>query len=327
MPTIPIIWTDFVNASINGDGNLEKDAGGDECFLNASGSGDAGARSQQEIVSGDFEFRCVMGENDGSGLCGRSFAGISTGALSLNFGDWQAATHVSTEANTSGTPHPAKSIFAYQGPAPNKTYRDGLWVPGTRLSIRWSNGRLRAYINSLLFYVYAGAVTYPIHAAVSLACLNKTIEDAEFIIGDGSTPSPCEIGSDIAVDDCAAGWIIPVPDPLPLPANGGPRPKLFQEIDGDWGEHGNTFADGKPAYNTIQTDPIRLFNVVYEVDQDKAAILDAHKLSTRGGLAFTVTHPYTGEVITNCRYRSYDKDSHNKVWAQTRRMQLIRYTS
>lgn len=327
MPSIPITWQNLTNAIINGDGDLEKNAGSDQCFTNASGSGDAGARSVQVITAGDFEFRCTLGYTDGTGKVGRSFVGISTGALNLNFGLWRAALHVSTEANTSGTPHPPDSIFAYQGGAPNKTYLDGLWVNNTLLKITCRNGVLRAYVNSFLFYVYSVGPVYPVHAAASLACLNKTVVDPLWIVGDGSTPVACEEGAESPIEDCAASWVMPTPAPLPLPSNGGPRPGLFQEMDGDWGEFGNTFPDGKPQFNTIQSEPIRKFVVIWDVDPDDAAIIDAHYDSTRGGLKFNVTHPYTGEVITGVRYKTYERPAHQKVWAQQRRAELIRYTN
>ena len=38
-----VLWTNHVNAITNSDGNLEKNAGLDECYTDASGTGDAGA--------------------------------------------------------------------------------------------------------------------------------------------------------------------------------------------------------------------------------------------------------------------------------------------
>ena len=326
MAVTPITWkTPLTNASINVDGDLEKDAGSDNCFTNASGSGDAGARSNETISSGDWEFGCTLGPVGGAS--GRSFVGIDHGSsYDPDFTNWDYCIHISTEANTTGTPHPANSLFIYEGSPPNKTYIDGIWSNnGDLLRIVCQSNVVRYYINSLLIYTSPTPPTYSLFAVVSLACLNKTIVDPYFLTGGIS--NPCEAGIQTG-DSCSASWTMPTPSALPLPSNGGPRPSYFDELEPDWGEFSQKFADGQVQANTIQTDKIRKFRVEWDgLSEAQAAALDAHFESTRGALKFTVVHPYTSESITNVRYNSYDRSPHKRVWSQSRSAELIRYTS
>lgn len=317
MPTTPITWTGLVNATVNGDGHLEKTSGSDNCFTNASGTGDAGARSVETISSGDWEFGCTLTE-------GRSFIGIDQGSFSLDFADWQYCIHLSTEENTSGTPHPANSIFIYQGSPPNKTYLDGIWQPGDLFRFVCQNGVVRAYLNSLLVYTFPNAPFYSIFACISMACLDTEVVDPYFITGV-TGQNPCETGSDTE-GACGDPWTFPTIAAYPLPANGGPRPAYFQEVDGDWGEHTQKFADGTSQANTIQNSPIRIFRAEYEgLSEAEANTLDAHYHSTRGGLKFQLTHPYTSEVINGVRYREYSRSNHEQLWSQARSVELIKY--
>jgi hypothetical protein len=323
MPTIPITWTSLTNAVINGDGDLEKDAGADNCFTDASGTGDAGAISNESVASGDFEFGCTLGPL--AGEAGRSFVGLAS-SFSLNFAVWQYCFHVSTELNTSGTPHPVDSVFVYEGSPPNKTYLDGAWDEGKLLRIVCQGGMVRYYLDSLLVYTSATAPSYPLYAVASLACLGKTVIDPYFITG--SAGAPCEAGDEVGDGDCSLPWTIPTPSAFPLPSNGGPRPARFEEIEGEWNNFSQKFADGFEQSGGIQTSPIRRFAVEWDgLSQVEAAALDAHWNSTRGGLKFTVTHPHTAEVITGVRYRSYTRSPHRKVWAQARSAELVKYAS
>jgi len=328
MPTIDITWQNLTNAIINGSGDLEKNAGSDNCFTNASGTGDAGARSVETVAAsaGNWEFRCTLGPL--AGASGRTFVGIARGTFSLDFANWDYCLHASTENNTSGTPHPPNSVFVYEGSPPNKTYLDGVWDEGKLLRIVCTNGVVRYYLDSLLIYTSSRAPIYPFYAVASLACLNKTVIDPQFITGTSSGGSnPCAVGSQTSDEPCAAPWTIPATSPLPLPANGGPRPSYFDEVEGDWGEFESQFADGKIRANTIQTASVRRFNVEWDCDQAEAAALDAHHATTRGGLKFQVTHPHTGEVINGLRYEEYSRSPHRKVWLQTRSARLVKYTN
>jgi len=319
MAETPITWkTPLTNAIINGSGQLEKNAGSDNCFTNASGSGDAGARSNETISSGNWEFQCTLGPSPS----GRSFVGISRGTYSTDFTTWDYCIHVSTESNTTGTPHPADSIFIYEGSPPNLTYLDGVWDEGKLLRIVCENNVVRYYLDSLLIHTSSKAPVYPLFACVSLACLNKTVVDPKFITSAGT--GACEQGN-VSLGGCADGWTIPTPSALPT---GGIKFTYFQEIEGEWGEHGQPFPDGVPNFTTIQTAAVRKFDVEWDgLTEAEAQTMDAHFDSTSGGLKFTITHPHTSETITGVRYESYNRTEHEKVWAQKRTARLVKYTS
>lgn len=327
MPIIDITWQNLTNAVINGSGHLEKNAGSDNCFENAGGTGDAGARSVQTISAGDFEFQCTLGPLDGES--GRSFVGIDNGTFSVDFATWQACIHVSTENNTF-SPHPPDSVFVYEGNPPNLTYNDGIWNEGDLLRIVVSNGVIRYYINSLLLYTSSKTVTYPVFACASLACLGKTVINPKFITSGGGTSgsgsNTCEMGDEkLTVELCGRPWTFPATSPLPVPSNGGPQPRIFQEIEGDYGEFGQTYPDGRTEFNKIQNNPTRRWVVEWDVDIDQAQVLDEHYASTYGGLEFTMTDPNTLQTIGNVRYESYDIGPHRKEWNQVRTARLVRY--
>lgn len=163
-----------------------------------------------------------------------------------------------------------------------------------------------------LTQVSAEALIGPVEAMVRL-----TQVSAEVLIQSSTSATPC-----------ADPWTFPEPNPFPFPSIGGPQYNYIEEMAGDWGEFGHDGPDGVPEYNTIQTSPIRRFNIEYEgLSQADARILDAHFTSTRGGIGFTVTLPRTGEVITNCRYESYKINPHTKVWSQSRSVVIVKYSN
>lgn len=322
MPTIPITWQNLTNASINGDGHLEKDndtLAGAGCMDNASGSGDAGARSVEVITGPDWEFQCTLGPDTGSG---RSFVGIASGSFTLNYAAWQYAFHVSTFNNTSSTPHPPDSIFVYIGGPPNRTYLDGAWNEGSLLRIVCNGSTVRFYVNSLLMHT-AGATevpSYPLYAVASLACLGGTVVDPKFI----TTPaggSVCEIGEEIG-DSCSGAWEMPTPGTFPTSI----MPTSFYELTPDWGEHGETFADGSQQHNTMQVAPVRRWAASFDgLGLAEADEMDGHYYSTRGALPFSLMHPHTGATITGVRYESYEVVEHEKEWLQKRSVRFVKY--
>lgn len=327
MPITSITWTSLTNAVINGSGDLEKNAGSDNCFTNASGSGDAGARSTETVTEGDWGFECTLGPVGGES--GRTFIGIQHGTFSLDFADWDYCVHVSTELNTSGTPHPVNSVFIYEGAAPNKTYRDGIWQnSGQKLQIICLGGVVRYYLDCVLLYTSPTPPTYPLYAVVSLACLNKTVISPLLKTGGGAgSQLGAERGSD-ANPACAEPWVIPSPTAFPLPAAGGPQHAYFSEAEIDWGEFTQEFPDGVRQAGTIQASRVRIFEVRWTgLDLTDLAVLDAHWQSTRGGLPFTLTHPLTSEVINNVRYLSYGRSPHRREWSQDRTARLVKYTN
>lgn len=326
MPTTNISWQNLTNATINGSGDLEKTTdtlGGTGCMTNASGTGDAGARSVETITAGDFEFRCTLGPIGGQS--GRTFVGLDHTTFTLDFSQWDFCLHVSTELNTTGTPHPVDSIFVYEGSPPNKTYLDGVWNEGDLLRFVYTNGVMRYYQNSRLIYTSSLAVTYPVFAVVSFACLNKTIIDPQFITSGGA--AACEEGVSTG-DSCSASWTMPTVAAFPVPAIGGPIPTSFSEVDGEWGEFGSAFPDGRPNFNTIKTAATRKFEVDYlNLSPAEAALLDAHYDSTRGGLKFTLQNPNTMESITGVRYEDYTAPTHTKIWALNRSIKFVKYAN
>ena len=173
-------WTNLTNAVVNASGNLENaDGGTDNCFTNASGTGDSGAWTVQTIDSGDFSVTWTFKNQDGVSPSGRSFLGITNGSFSLDFADWDYSIHVSTEENTTGTPHPINSIFVYEGAPPNKAFSDGVWTAegGDTLRIECISGVVRYYHKSTLLYTSLVAPTYPFHVVASMACFDSTVED------------------------------------------------------------------------------------------------------------------------------------------------------
>lgn len=175
-----VTWTNLTNAFVNASGNLQNANGGsDNCFTNASGAGDSAAWSVQTIDSGDFSVTWTFRKADGTSPSGRSFLGITNGGFSTDFSSYDYSIHVSTEENTTGTPHPANSIFVYENGAPNKAFSDGVWNAegGDTLRIECISGVVRYYHKSTLLYTSLTAPTYPFHVAASMACFDSTVED------------------------------------------------------------------------------------------------------------------------------------------------------
>jgi hypothetical protein len=202
MPLTPINWTSLTNAIVNGDGDLEKNAGSDTCAPDESGTGDAGGKSTETITAGDFKFECTLGPVDGES--GRTFVGLDSGSFSLDFADWQFCLYSSTEADD---PSPANTVKVFEN-GELKTYIEGAWNPGDLLQFICSNGVMRYYLNSRLLYRSSLTPTYPLFACASLACLNKTVVDAVFVSGldilarSGCFPIVAEEGTEDVVWEC-----------------------------------------------------------------------------------------------------------------------------
>lgn len=175
-----VTWTNLTNAFVNSSGNLQNANGGsDNCYTDASGGGDSAAWSVETIDSGDFSVTWTFRNADGVSPSGRSFFGITNAGFSTDFSDYDYSIHVSTETNTSGTPHPANSIFVYENGVPNKAFSDGTWTAegGDTLRIECISGVVRYYHKSTLLYTSLTAPTYPFHVAASMACFDSTVED------------------------------------------------------------------------------------------------------------------------------------------------------
>jgi len=123
-------------------------------------------------------------------------------------------------------------------------------------------------------------------------------------------------------DNCAASWTLPTPAAFPSVAT--IRPAYFDELQGDWGEFGQSFGDLFPSFATLQADKVRIFILRYEgLSAADAATLDAHYTSTRGGLSFQFTQPRTSEVLAGVRYAEAPTADHIKTWAQSRNIRLV----
>lgn len=329
MPTTTITWQNLTRATVSSGDLVNDNTGSNNCFTNAGGTGDSGGRSVEGITTAqDWEFRCTLGPNPS----GRTFVGLS-GSFSLDFSLWQYCLHVSTENNTSGTPHPPNSVFVYEGNVPNKTYADAIWTNNEQvLRIVCRAGQVRYYVDCLWLYASPTAPTYPLYAVASMACHNSRVKNAQFVTGPGVGAS---IGGTIYIqgsetgDACSPSWTIPTPTALPQPPTAGaPRASRFQEIAPLWGEFGQQFADRSSNFNTIQTVRIRRFEVEWTgLTATEAATLDAHYDSTSAGLAFSITVPHTAEVISGCRYQDYGNPGHRRAFMQSRRATIVKYTN
>lgn len=169
----PVTWTNLVQATVLSDNSLKKTTGFNNCYTDASGTGDAGGWTLEQIAGGNWEVNFTLGPDPS----GRSFVGLTDGSFSLDFTTWDYCIHVSTEANTSGTPHPANSIFVYEGAPPNKAFLDGVWNEGDNLKIKCSNGVITYWHKTTLIYTSSRTPNYPMRVIASLACLNKTVNN------------------------------------------------------------------------------------------------------------------------------------------------------
>jgi hypothetical protein len=167
-------WTNLTNVVVQDDNSLLKTAGDDDCFENAEGTGDAGARTIQSVSGGDWEVQWSFR----SDTEGRGYGGMTTNAAYTNdFEELQFCIHVSDQNNTSGTPHPPHSVFVYENGFPNKAFIDGVYEPGDPLTIRCVDNVVTYWHKETLIYTSLATPTYPMYFGASLACLNKTLDD------------------------------------------------------------------------------------------------------------------------------------------------------
>lgn len=167
-------WTNLTNVIVQDDNSLLKTAGDDECYENAEGTGDAGARTIQSVAGGDWEvqwsFRSITE--------GRGFGGMTTNAAYTNdFQEMEFCIHVSDQNNTSGTPHPPHTVLVYESGFPNVAFIDGVYESGDPLTIRCVDNVVKYYWKETLIYTSGQTPTYPMYFGASLACLNKTLDD------------------------------------------------------------------------------------------------------------------------------------------------------
>jgi hypothetical protein len=182
-----VTWTNVTNATQNRLGNLEKTTdtlSGNGCVTNASGTGDAGGRSVEQIT-GDSDWEVAF-SFDTSPEEGRGFGGLTTNAaFTNNYTQMRYCVHVSS-ANNTIDPHPPHSWFIYENGS-FKTFEDGTYAPGDLWQIKGVSGTVKYYLNGVLKYTSLTAPTYPLYGAASLACLNKTIDNFGICQNEGVT--------------------------------------------------------------------------------------------------------------------------------------------
>ena len=317
MAIIDVTWTNLVNTAVDFYGDLEKISGTNDCGTNATAAGDAGAWSQQTITAadGDWEFRCTLGPSSNSG---RTFIGLTSNPFSLDFATWASCLYVSTVAASGPPAHPANTLQIFEGMAPGLIAFDGVWNEGRLLRFVCRSGHLRYYLGSQHLFTSGQALVYPLRAITSIACLNKTVLDAQILTARGQIRGPAD----------ASPWTIPTPAALPLASSGGPRHSYFQETEADWNEIRSEFRTGGSLTRSLQSAPVRAFEIRWDgLSEAEALLLDTHWQSTSGGLPFTLIHPQTGEVITGVRYIGYARSSHQRVWSQERSARLVKHTN
>lgn len=170
-------WENVTRATINASGNLQNDnSGTDNCFTNATGTGDSGGSVVATITGGDFEvawtFRATASEV--SGDSGRSFVGLKTGAFSLDFTLYKYCIHASTEINGA---RPRDTVYVFETSSSPSAFLDSVWNEGDTLRIRCVNGVVTYWHKSTLIFTSTVVPTYPLRVCASMACFNSTVED------------------------------------------------------------------------------------------------------------------------------------------------------
>jgi len=121
-----------------------------------------------------------------------------------------------------------------------------------------------------------------------------------------------------------------MPDPFPMPNDGGPLYTVFAPDAPDGDEQTTTikYADGGADYNFIGNPTgIRRWRITYDdLTPTDAAILDAHFAGALKHSGFILTTPNrTGEpseTLSNVHYVEYRRPAHNKYWLQRREIVL-----
>lgn len=147
----PVRWVDRVNVSLAGT-TLQKSAG-------CNGCPDAGAASEQQIVSGDVAVRFAASETMTNRFIGFSSTNDSTAPAEILFG--LRLRNGNVEVRESGV------------------YRkDVRFAPGDTFEVRIENGVVRYAMNGTVFYTSSGTPSYPLRVDASLLTAGATIDNA-----------------------------------------------------------------------------------------------------------------------------------------------------
>ena len=323
-------WYSLGNVTITGSTVTANNGGVDSCFANSGGAPDAGAAGFNQYLSNteNWEFRCQL---SGRNPNGRAFIGLTLDDT-LNFTQWEYCLHVSTETLTSAIPpHPANSVYIYEGSSTAKAWADGIWTnDGQVIRIQNLGGVVRYFLDCTLIYRSLISPSDNLTPIIGFGCHDMQIINPEIVtgpavgVGSGAIAEGESFGS-----GCSAPWTIPTPTALPQPPTvGAPIATRFQEVVSRWDEYTAQFGDGSSASDTTRTNQIRMFEVEWDgLSATEAALLDAHYDSTSGGLSFSMIDPHTDEVITGCRYGSYTLSPHTKYWSQNRQATIVKFTA
>lgn len=328
-------WYPIANATVSGNTITNDNGGSDVCTTNATSGPDSGGVTLNALTEDqDWEFRCRLTGRDPNGRAwiGLAIGDVAFGDTPLDYTLWQYCMHISTEIwSSANPPHPAGSVYIYEGSATPKTWVDGIWQSnGQQIRIICLGGVVRYYVDCTLIYRSLNAPVYSLEAVVGFACYNMAVTDAEVVTGPMVGVGTGAIAEgDASGFGCRGSWTIPTPTDLPQPPTvNAPIAVRFQEVVSDWREYSADFSDQTSISNTKLAQRIRMFEVEWQgLSLEQAALLDAHYQSTAGGLPFAMTIPGTGERVVNCRYASYSISPHTRIWSQTRTATIIRYTT
>jgi hypothetical protein len=326
-------WENLGNVTISSDGRfIARNTGGtNQCGPDTIAAGNSGAatRSQDLLLSSDWELRATLARLGGNG---RSWFGLTSATPSLNFATWEFCFAINGPVLTNTTPpHPAGTIFIYEGSTTPVAWADGAWTnTGQQIRIVNFGGFVYYYLDCTKIYRSLRNPTASLEAVAVLGCHNMQFENVEIVVGPGIGIGSGAIAEGASAGSgCTAAWTLPTPSALPQPPTvGAPVPVRFQEVTPNWETYTTKFADNTQRANTQLRQQIRMFEVEWDgLSEANAQMLDAHYDSTGGGLSFSIVYPHTGETVTGCRYASYTRSPHTRYWSQTRTATIIRYTA
>jgi hypothetical protein len=169
-----VTWASIVNCTASG-GSLRKSAG------NSDGTFDAGALSQQSIVSGDGYLEFTAGETNTSRFCGLARNPSVTEYVAIDFG---------FQLNASGVAE-VRENFAYKA--------ETRYVSGDVFRVGIEGGVIKYYKNGVLLYSSSRTPSYPLRADATFTNLGSTINNAAMAATSGGT---------LAFNHGSSSWIV-----------------------------------------------------------------------------------------------------------------------
>lgn len=285
---------------------------------------------------------------------GNIYIGL-TRTITSNINQWDYCVNIHSAARVIRRfPHPANSVLIFENdevnnPLPPRPiyWKHSVWknltITPQLVRMQGINGQMRYLIDDTVIYTsrLPIAVGEIFRLAVLFDCSGQQVTEIELLTG-GNALVGADIASGTSVGDSCSGpftvngstsiisgisaiqaAVIVMPA-LPQGAD-NPIPVRFQETAVSWGEFEQRFGTGMAQANTIQTQPIRRFEIEWDgLSPDEAAILDSHYERSHQGIPFSITNPHTGEIVTNCRYASYTRGDHTRYWIQSRSAVIMR---